>query len=199
MHSHGRMASRKTDTGPHKTLLKPEPMPESLEYLIRSCRPEDAEALAELVRELAAYEKLERYAQATPDAFRAHLFGPRPFAEAILAEVDSAPVGFALFFPTFSTFRGQPGLYLEDVFVRQAYRGLGIGKALLTTVARLAVVRCCGRLEWAVLDWNAPAIGFYRRLGAEPLDEWTVFRIADGALAHLADLAPPPAPGTSAG
>lgn len=166
---------------------------------IRPCRPEDAETLVDLVHELAVYEKLERHAQATPDAFRAHLFGHRPFAEALLAELDGAAVGFALFFHTFSTFRGQPGLYLEDLFVRQAHRGRGIGKALLKAVARIAVEHGCGRLEWAVLDWNAPAIGFYSSLGAEPLDEWTVYRIADGQLARLADLAPPPTPGTDAG
>jgi GNAT superfamily N-acetyltransferase len=161
---------------------------------IRPCRPEDAETLVDLVRELAAYEHLESSARATPGDFRAHLFGPRPCAEAILAEVDDEPAGFALFFPTFSTFRGQPGLYLEDVFVRPEHRGRGIGKALLASVARLAVERGCGRLEWSVLDWNAPAIGFYRSLGARPLDEWTVYRIDDEPLARLATLAPPRPP-----
>jgi GNAT superfamily N-acetyltransferase len=158
---------------------------------IRPCRPDDAETLVELVRELAAYEHLEASARATPGDFRTHLFGPRPCAEAILAEVDGVPVGFALFFPTFSTFRGQPGLYLEDVFVRPEHRGRGIGKSLLASVARRAVARGCGRLEWAVLDWNAPAIGFYRALGARPLGEWTVYRIDDEPLARLAALAPP--------
>ena len=166
---------------------------------IRPCRPEDAKTLVDLVRELAVYEELGHDAQATPDAFRTHLFGHRPFAEALLAELGGAAVGFALFFHTFSTFRGQPGLYLEDLFVRRAHRGRGIGKALLKAVARIAVERGCGRLEWAVLDWNAPAIGFYRSSGAEPLNQWTVYRIADGQLARLADLAPPPTPGTDAG
>jgi GNAT superfamily N-acetyltransferase len=172
---------------------------------IRPCRPDDCETLVAMVRELAVYEHLEDLARATPDDFRTHLFGPRPAAEALLAEVEvdgeREAVGFALFFSTFSTFRGQPGLYLEDVFVRPEYRGQGIGKALLATVARIAVDRRCGRLEWAVLDWNAPSIGFYRSLGAGPMDEWTVYRIDDEPLARLARLVPPapPTPGTCAG
>ena len=153
---------------------------------IRPCRPEDAETLVQLTYELAVYEKLEQYALATAEAFRTHLFGPKPAAEAILAEVDSYPVGMAIYFSTFSTFRGQAGLYLEDVFVREAYRGRGIGKALLATIAKIAVDRGCGRLEWSVLDWNAPSIGFYRSLGAVPMDEWTVYRLADEPLARLA-------------
>jgi GNAT superfamily N-acetyltransferase len=152
-----------------------------------------------LIRELAVYEHLEPYAKATPDDLRAHLFGPRPAAEAILAEVEGVPAGFALFFATFSTFRGQPGLYLEDVFVRAEHRGRGIGKALLATVARIAVDRGCGRLEWSVLDWNAPAIGFYRSLGARPMDEWTVYRIDEEPLTRLASLVPSPSPETTAG
>ena len=143
-----------------------------------------------LVRELAVYEKLEHHAQATPDDFRRHLFGPRPAAEAVLAEVGGEPVGFALWFTTFSTFRGQPGLYLEDIFVKPGYRGRGIGKGLLAAVARLAVEAGCGRLEWSVLDWNAAAIGFYRALGARPMDEWTVYRIDDEPLRRLAALSP---------
>ena len=114
--------------------------------------PEDVETLANLVRELAVYEKLEQHAKATPDDFRRHLFGPRPAAEAAMAEVGGEPVGFALWFSTFSTFRGQPGLYLEDIFVKPSYRGRGIGKALLAAVARQAVERGCGRLEWSVLE-----------------------------------------------
>jgi len=155
-------------------------------FSIRAARPEDAEVLVNLVRELAVYEKLEQHARATPDDFRRHLFGPRPSAQAILAEVGGEPVGFALWFATFSTFRGQPGLYLEDIFVKPVYRGRGIGKGLLAAVARLAVEAGCGRLEWSVLDWNATAIGFYRALGARPMDEWTVYRIDDEALRRLA-------------
>ncbi len=134
---------------------------------IRPCRPDDAETLVEMIRELARYEHLEDQAQATPELFRQHLFGPKPYAEALLAEVQDHPAGFALFFHTFSTFRGQPSLYLEDLFVRTEYRGQGIGKSLLTSLARLAVDRGCGRMEWAVLDWNEPSIGFYRSLGAQ--------------------------------
>ena len=156
-------------------------------FSIRPARPEDAELLVNLVHELAVYEKLEQHARATPDDFRRHLFGPRPAAEAVVAEVDGQPVGFALWFTTFSTFRGQPGLYLEDIFVRPSCRGRGIGKALLAAVARRAVERGCGRLEWSVLDWNAPAIGFYRALGARPMDEWTVYRIDDEPLRRLAE------------
>ena len=158
-------------------------------FTIRPARPEDAEVLANLVRELAIYEKLEHLARAMPDDFRRHLFGPRPAAEAALAEVDGEPAGFALWFSNFSTFRGQPGLYLEDIFVRPEFRGRGIGKALLASLARLAVERGCGRLEWSVLDWNAPSIAFYRALGARPMDEWTVYRLDDEPLRRLAGLA----------
>ena len=139
-----------------------------------------------LVRELAIYEKLEHLAQATSEDFRRHLFGSHPAAEAALAEVDGEPAGFALWFSNFSTFRGQPGLYLEDIFVRPEFRGRGIGKALLASLARLAVERDCGRLEWSVLDWNAPSIAFYRALGARPMDEWTVYRLDDEPLRRLA-------------
>ncbi len=159
-------------------------------FSIRPARREDAELLVNLVFELAVYEKLEHYAQATPDDFRRHLFGPRPAAEAIVAEVDGEPVGFALWFNTFSTFRGQPGAYLEDIFVKPSQRGRGIGKGLLAAVARRAVDDGCGRLEWSVLNWNAPAIGFYRSLGARPMDEWTVYRIDEEPLRRLAAVAP---------
>jgi GNAT superfamily N-acetyltransferase len=165
-------------------------VPPLLGFSIRPARPEDAELLVNLVRELAVYEKLEQHALATPDDFRRHLFGPRPAAEAAVAEVGGEPAGFALWFSTFSTFRGQPGLYLEDIFVKPAYRGRGIGKGLLAAVARRAVERGCGRLEWSVLDWNAPAIGFYRSFGARPMDDWTVYRIDDEPLRRLAEIAP---------
>ena len=156
---------------------------------IRPARADDAAAIANLVRELAVYEKLEQFARATPEDFLRHLFGPRPVAEAIVAEIDGIAVGFALWFTTFSTFRGRPGLYLEDIYVQPAHRGQGIGKALLANVARLARERGCARLEWSVLNWNAPAIGFYRSLGARPMDDWTVYRIDDEPLARLAALA----------
>jgi GNAT superfamily N-acetyltransferase len=163
--------------------------PQAPGFLIRPTRPEDAELLVNLVLELAVYENLEQHARAKPDDFRKHLFGPRPAAEAVVAEVEGEPVGFALWFSTFSTFRGQPGLYLEDIFVKPSCRGLGIGKALLAAVARQAIDRGCGRLEWSVLDWNAPAIGFYRALGAQPMDEWTVYRVDEEPLRRLADIA----------
>ena len=153
---------------------------------IRPARLEDAPTIANLIRELAVYEKLEHQVKATADDLARHLFGDRPAAEAIIAEVDGEPVGFSLFFSTFSTFRGQPGLYIEDIFVRPEHRGRGIGKKLLANVARLAVDRGCGRLEWSVLDWNTPSIEFYRSQGAAPMDEWTVFRVDDRALIELA-------------
>lgn len=155
-------------------------------FAIRPARPDDAEAIAALILELATYEKLEHDAKATPESLRSHLFGPRPFAEALMVEVEGQAVGFALFFHNYSTFRGQPGLYLEDLFVQPEHRGVGIGRALLSKLAALAVERGCGRMEWAVLDWNAPAIGFYRAVGARPMDDWTVFRVDDEALERLA-------------
>jgi GNAT superfamily N-acetyltransferase len=157
-------------------------------FSIRLAQPDDVEVLANLVRDLAVYERLEVHARATPGDFRQHLFGPHPAAEAALAEVGAEPVGFALWFSTFSTFRGQPGLYLEDLFVRPAHRGRGIGKGLLALVARTALERGCARLEWSVLDWNTPAIGFYRALGALPLDDWTVYRLDDEPLRRLAGM-----------
>ena len=155
-------------------------------YAIRPARPEDCETIANMVRELAVYEKLEQYALATGDDFRRNLFGDRVYAEALMAECDGTPAGFALAFPTFSTFRGQPGLYLEDLYVRPEHRGKGLGKALLARLAATAKERGYGRVEWAVLNWNAPAIGFYQSLGARPMDEWTVYRIDEGALDQLA-------------
>ncbi len=159
------------------------------EITIRMAAPEDAPTIAALVRELAIFVKHEHHAKATPDDFRRHLFGPRPAAEAALAELGGKAVGFAMWFNTFSTFRGQPGLYLEDVFVRPEYRSRGIGKALLAAVAAQALERGCGRLEWSVLNWNAAAAGFYRSLGARPLDEYTVYRIDDEPLRKLAAVA----------
>ena len=162
-------------------------MSQPMKSTIRPARLEDAQAIANLIRELAVYEKLEDQAKATADDLARHLFGDRPAAEVLIAEVEGAPVGFALFFPTFSTFRGQPGLYLEDLFVRPEFRGRGIGKKLMASVAKVAVDRGCGRLEWSVLDWNTPSIEFYRSQGAVPMDEWNVFRLADQALENLAE------------
>ncbi len=168
-------------------LLTPVPLPAGVS--IRDAVPDDGETIATLVRELAAYERLEHDALATGDDFRRHLFGPNRAAEAILGERDGQPIGFALFFTTFSTFRGRPGLYLEDLFVRPEHRSMGIGRALIARVAKVAVERGCGRLEWAVLDWNAPALGFYGTLGARPLDDWTVHRLDGLELTRLAELA----------
>ncbi|WP_439859015.1 GNAT family N-acetyltransferase [Pseudomonas sp. MBLB4136] len=153
---------------------------------IRSAEPGDVALILALIGELADYEKLGDQAVATPAQLTEHLFGPRPYAEVLIGEVDGVAAGFALFFHNFSTFLGKPGLYLEDLYVRPAARGAGLGKALLSRLASLAVERGCGRLEWGVLDWNEPAIGFYQRLGAKPLDEWTPYRLTGAALRELA-------------
>lgn len=153
--------------------------------MIRCARPDDTPAIFDLIRRLAEYERLLDQFVLTPERLHEHLFGPRPFAEALVAEEADGIVGFALFFHNYSTFLGRPGLYLEDLFVLPEHRGEGHGKALLREVARLAVERRCGRLEWSVLDWNEPSIQFYRALGAVPLDDWTVFRLTGEALTDL--------------
>jgi GNAT superfamily N-acetyltransferase len=152
---------------------------------IRPATADDSALVFALICELAEYEKLSHEVVATEDIIRASLFGDRSVAEIVIASLDGAPVGFALFFPNYSTFLGRPGLYLEDLFVRPQARGLGIGRALLEHLAQLAVQRGWGRLEWRVLDWNAPSIAFYKKLGAEPLDDWTVFRLTGDALRAL--------------
>lgn len=157
-----------------------------LGYTIRMARPEDSQTIATLVRELAVFVKHEDKAKATADDFRRHLFGNRPAAQAALAEIDGQAVGFALWFSTFSTFRGQTGLYVEDLYVRTEYRSCGIGKALLAAVAAQAVEHGCGRVEWSVLKWNTRAIGFYRSLGAQVLEEYTTCRMDEEALRRLA-------------
>lgn len=139
-----------------------------------------------LIKALAEYERLAHEVVATEADIRESLFGAQPHAEAVIARVGSEAVGFAVWFYTYSTFLARPGLYLEDVFVLPAWRGRGIGRALLGHLARLAVARGCGRMEWSVLDWNEPAIGFYRRIGAQPMDEWTVYRLTGDALRRLA-------------
>ncbi len=153
---------------------------------IRSAVPSDAALLLSLVRELAEYEKLAHEVVATEDMLREALFGARPVAEAVIAELEGIPVAFALFFHNFSTFLGTPGLYLEDLFVRQSARGRGVGQALFRHLAQLAVARGCGRFEWWVLDWNQPAIEFYRRQGAKPMSDWTVFRLTGDDLRRAA-------------
>jgi GNAT superfamily N-acetyltransferase len=154
---------------------------------IRPAMPDDCELIANLIRELAVYERLEDAAKATPADLRKHLFGARPYAECLIAEAGGEAVGFALYFYNFSTFRGQPGIYLEDLFVKPEHRGRGYGKALLMRLAKLAVERGCGRFEWAVLDWTEPSIGFYKSLGARPMEDWTVFRIDGDDLNRLAE------------
>lgn len=154
--------------------------------MIRSATPTDVPTIAALIRELAEYEKLAHAVVLDEARLNDHLFGPRPYAECLLAEEGGEPVGFALFFHNYSTFLAKPGVYLEDLFVRPAHRGAGYGKALLVALAKLAVERGCGRMEWSVLDWNEPAIGFYKRIGAKPEDEWTVYRLTGEALSTLA-------------
>ena len=153
---------------------------------IRPATVDDVALIRALIGELAEYERLAHAAVATDDGLRDQLFGAHPGAEVLIGEVDGEPAGFALFFHNFSTFLGKRGLYLEDLFVRPAFRGSGLGKHLMATLARIAVQRDCGRFEWSVLDWNAPAIGFYRKLGATGLDEWTVQRLEGDALHALA-------------
>ena len=153
---------------------------------IRPATVDDVPLVRALIGELAEYERLADAAVATDADLRAQLFGERPAAEVLIGEVDGEPAGFALFFHNFSTFLGKRGLYLEDLFVRPAARGAGLGKHLMAALARIAVQRDCGRFEWSVLDWNAPAIGFYRRIGAVGMDEWTVQRLEGDALHALA-------------
>lgn len=153
---------------------------------LRAAVREDVPHILAFIRELAEYERLAHEAVATEAQLAEHLFGPRPAAEVVIAEVDGEPVGFALFFTSFSTFVGLPGLYLEDLFVRPRFRGLGVGKRLMIDLARRAVERGYGRFEWSVLDWNEPAIRFYRSLGALGQDEWTVQRVTGEALRRLA-------------
>jgi GNAT superfamily N-acetyltransferase len=152
---------------------------------IRTAERADVPLVANLIRQLARFEKLEHEVVLTEDLLTAGLFGTRPYAEAVIAEEDGEPIGFALFFHTFSTFLARPGLYLEDLFVLPDHRGRGVGRALLVHLAQLAVERGCGRLEWAVLNWNQEAIRFYERLGARPNSEWTVYRLAGEALHAL--------------
>jgi GNAT superfamily N-acetyltransferase len=160
------------------------------ELRIRSATPDDVPRVLAFIKELAEYERLSHEVVADEATLRAALFGPGANAEALLGElVDGArvePVAFAVFFHNFSTFLGRKGLYLEDLFVRPAHRGGGFGKAMLAHLARLAVARGCGRFEWAVLDWNQPAIRFYEALGAKPNADWTVYRLDGAALAALA-------------
>lgn len=153
---------------------------------VRAARPDDVPLLLELINQLAEYERMADEVVATEARLRETLFGERPAAEAAIASLDDRPVGFALWFYNYSTFLGRPGLYLEDLFVKPEHRGRGVGKALLAHLARVAVAKGCGRMEWSVLDWNEPAIRFYRSLGAKAMDEWTVYRLTGDAIRRLA-------------
>lgn len=156
------------------------------EFEIRTTTESDVPVILQLIRDLATYERAPDAVVATETGLREVLFGPKPAAEVLLALENAEPVGFAVFFHNFSTWLGRPGLYLEDLFVRPEKRGKGYGRALLERLAQIAKERGCGRMEWAVLDWNDPAIQFYRKLGAQPMDEWTVFRLTEEGIAALA-------------
>jgi GNAT superfamily N-acetyltransferase len=153
---------------------------------IRPAREQDIDAIFDLIRGLAAYEKLSDRVTGNSKLLRSHLFGERVYAEAIVAELGAQTIGFALFFPTYSTFLTQPGIHLEDVFVQPEYRRQGVGKALMTAIAKIAHDRGCGRLEWSVLDWNQNAIEFYQRFGATVLPDWKTCRMSAETLAEIA-------------
>jgi GNAT superfamily N-acetyltransferase len=163
-------------------------MPTNDSLTVRNAVPDDCQLICDLIHELADYERLTEEARITSDRLKRSLFGGERRAEALIGEIAGEAAGYALFFTTFSTFTGQPGLYLEDIYVRSQWRNHGLGKALLARVASIAVQRGCARLEWAVLDWNQPAIDFYRHLGAQPLTQWIGQRLAGEELARLAAL-----------
>jgi GNAT superfamily N-acetyltransferase len=173
------------DDGLGDTRIQPRFVPVRIEPAV----PDDVPTICALIRELAEFERLVDQFVATEDRLHESLFGSRPYAEVLMARHGNESVGFALFFHNYSTFRAQPGIYLEDLYVRPAHRGRGYGKALLSHIAQLAVKRNCGRFEWSVLDWNQRAVDFYKRLGAEPLDDWTMFRVTGAALERLGKLA----------
>jgi GNAT superfamily N-acetyltransferase len=156
------------------------------ELEIRTATEGDVPLILSLIKELAEYERLSHEMSATEETLRDSLFGERAAAEVLIGECEGQPAAFALFFHNFSTFLGRPGIYLEDLYVRPEFQGRGLGRAMLVHLARLAKKRGCGRLEWWVLDWNEPAIRFYKTLGAVPMDDWTVYRVAGKALDELA-------------
>ena len=158
-----------------------------LDFAIRAARVEDVPVILQLIRDLAVYERAPDDVTATEEQLVDVLFGERPAAEVLLAFDGQSPVGFAVYFYNFSTWLGRPGLYLEDLFVKPEARGKGYGRALLVELAKIARERECGRMEWAVLDWNEPAINFYRALGAKPMHEWTVFRLTRDGISRLAE------------
>jgi GNAT superfamily N-acetyltransferase len=155
--------------------------------VIRRARPDDVQAICRLVLDLATYERAAHEVRLTPETLSAALFAPEPAVHAHVAEADGEVVGFALWFVSFSTWLGRHGIYLEDLYVDPVHRGSGFGRALLGELARTAVERGYGRVEWSVLDWNTPAIGFYRSLGAHPMEDWTVYRLDGKALADLGE------------
>src|SRR5206468_5036804 len=156
-------------------------------FEIRDATIADIPIILQLIRDLATYERAPNDVVATEEGLHEVLFGAEPAAKVVIAFENTAPVGFAVFFHNFSTWLGRPGLYLEDLFVKPEVRGKGYGRALLVQLAKIARERCCGRMEWAVLNWNEPAIKFYRKLGAKPMDEWTVFRLTRDEIARLAE------------
>ena len=160
-------------------------MSDNSDLVLRFAEPKDCNVLFDLIKALAEYEKLSDAVKGNVLALQEHLFGEPKYVESIVAEYTGKAVGFALFFHNYSTFLTKPGIYLEDIFVLPEYRQQGIGKAILTKLAQIAVERNCGRLEWSVLDWNEPAITFYRRMGASILDEWRICRVTGEALAQL--------------
>jgi GNAT superfamily N-acetyltransferase len=162
-------------------------MTEKPSLRIERATERDVPLILELIKGLAVYEKLAHEVTATEAGLRETLFGAKPAAEVIIGYTGDTPVGFALFFSNYSTFLGKPGLYLEDLFVLPEWRGHGFGRGLLTQLARIAVQRGCGRFEWSVLDWNEPAIGFYKSLGAKLMDGWSIFRVTGDALTTLAE------------
>ena len=166
--------------------------PAPTDLAIRFATADDAATILGFIQDLAVYEKLSHEVVATVDQLRTTLFGVRPAAEVLIAELAGEPVGFALFFQSYSTFLARPGMYLEDLFVRPAARGHGVGSALLSALARISVQRHYGRMEWSVLDWNEPAIRLYAALGAAPMNEWTVNRLTGAPLAALAERWPHP-------
>jgi len=174
------LTDRKPEGGKRTT------MSQTSEVIIRAAARDEVPIVLQFIRDLARYEHLEHMVVATEETLREALFGPRPCAEVVFACVRGLPVGFALFFHNFSTFLGRPGIYLEDLFVQPQARGQGIGRKLLSWLAALAVSRGCARLDWAVLDWNEPSIGFYRGVGATSVDDWRMFRLAGPALLQLA-------------
>ena len=158
------------------------------DIILRAAKEDDVPSILNFIKELSVYEKLSHEVFTTEELLKENLFGNKRFAEVIIADYKNEPAGFALFFHNFSTFLGKPGIYLEDLYVKEHLRGKGIGKILLTYLGKLALERDCGRIEWAVLDWNEPSIQFYKNLGAVPMDEWTVFRVTGDSIKKLAGL-----------